>query len=170
MQTYTHLAIGALVGTIAAPHDRVVQIASAVGSIAPDVMLVPKYFYDKVRGHQPFAHLSKGTVLFIEVLNSMPLWLGLGVISSLFMPSWAQSAHACFFVNVMLHLFIDRLTHSGKEFEETDPGGLWPLPMKLDIGIWEYRYAHGTLKPKPFEALVLIICLVVTFLVSEIIE
>lgn len=166
MQTLTHLAIGALVGTIVAPNDRTLQIASAAGAIAPDILLVPKFCYDKFRGRQPFAHQSKGTVLFIQILNSIPLWLAVGMISSIIMSNWAQWAHPYFFMNALIHLFIDQLTHSGKEFEKTDPGGLWPLPMRLNIGIWEYRYAHGVLKLKPFELAILISSVIVVVILQ----
>ena len=171
MQIYTHLVIGASTGALLYPDNPTAQAVCIIGAVTPDVILGPKFVLDKLRGKQAFVEQSAGLLQAIEVVNSIPYGLLGCLLACLFtlkFPSltlwtvrvaWLPLA---FFASYTGHLVIDALTHSGKEYRDTDPSYLyfWPFwcpKVKLGnvIGIWEYRYGHGILKPKPAETLIL---------------
>lgn len=161
MQTYTHAAIGALVGTAVFPESYMAQLACVTGAVAPDVALAPKFALDKLRGKQAFAEQSQTDLLVKELSHSFFVWLGLWLLGWWMLPRtpwwpWAIFTGIC--LGGLSHLVVDALTHCAPRFRDTDQGLLWPFRTKLGgiVGVWEYRYDHGVLMPKPFEALVLV--------------
>lgn len=175
MQTYTHLGIGAFVGAWVAPGDYVAQFACMVGAVAPDLILVPKFILDKLAGKQPFEEQSDSLLLAKEITNSIPMFslvfaflFLIEICHSwlvLFFSEWillGASWSFAFILNYLIHLCIDLPTHCGKEYKDTDPSFFWPFKVELDLGIWEYRYGPGVLKPKPFEALVFALTVLAT--------
>jgi hypothetical protein len=162
MQTYTHAAIGILAGVIIFPHDYFRQSVCAIGAIAPDVILVPKFIFDKLSGKQVLAKQSKRLLVAKEIVNSIPLFLMLylGWFLLAKITAWYELLTMSFLFNYLVHLFIDAFTHGDKKYYDSDPTFLWPWKKRLAIASWEYRYDFGVLRPKPFELILLIILII----------
>ncbi|MFH1523288.1 MAG: hypothetical protein ABIE43_05765 [Patescibacteria group bacterium] len=127
-------------------------ISFLIGSVAPDIIFIPKLLLDKIKNKKPFVDQSKMFSLLCEIASSLPLWVLLTRILSynftLFILFLAGSTH----------LLIDILTHSEKKYKKTDPSYIWPIypyltNYKLN-GAWEYRYDYGVLVPKPLESII----------------
>lgn len=156
MQTYTHLLIGAAVGALLYPNQALAPAAFTAGSIAPDIALIPLFVYDKIRHKQALADQDQFTMIAKEISHSLPITAILAVILSQSNDDFIKLL-AIFFAGMALHIMIDSLTHCGERFRDTDQSCVWPIPgLKLGawVGLWEYRYDHGVLKPKPLEAIV----------------
>lgn len=158
MQTYTHLSVGCLLGALCFPRNHWAQAAFVAGSIAPDVVSAAKFALDKSHGIQPFSHESKGLLILTEISHSIPIWLFLGWLAQAACP-WllVKSLVNAFWLGDLSHLAIDALTHANNK--EWTVGMLWPIPGHLPgwIGVWEYRYGNGILRPKPVEAVILVL-------------
>jgi membrane-bound metal-dependent hydrolase YbcI (DUF457 family) len=148
VQTYTHLAIGAFVGTLLYPHQPLMELAVAAGAIAPDLVMVPQFIFDKMSGREPLAKQSPILKILLGPSHSIPTWAGLAAIGFYFSPLlWAFAIGGLF-----CHIAIDLFTHGDPRLNFQDPPYLWPLPNTIHIGRWDYRIENGRLWPlKPFE-------------------
>lgn len=164
MQTYTHLVIGAVTGQVMFPENYPAQAACVVGAGATDALAVLKMVSDKVRGEKPFSKCSPAFQLGQQIINSVLVW---GT------PAWLLHSNPvlfAFFLSGAINVFVDSLTHGRKRdmrFRDTEQSYLWPLPVKLGriVGLWEYRYDHGVLTPKPLEGVILVaLCAVAVYL------
>lgn len=163
MQTYTHFLVGGALGCSLFPTSTLAQFSCACGGVVPDLVLLPKYVLDRIRGRQAFTEQSSWLLLIKELSHSIPFWGVLWLICWYFVAGAAPLVWKignAFLLGFLSHLIIDALTHCGEKFRSTDQGMLWPLKLKLGalVGLWEYRYDHGVLKPKLFELCVDICC------------
>lgn len=153
MQTYTHFAIGSLMAVACYPDNLWGQAAVVAGSVASDFVPAVKYALDKSRDIRPFSHESKRLMILTEISHSLLIWLFLGWLAQAVCP-WllAKLLVNAFWLGGLSHLAIDALTHADNK--NWTVGMLWPIPGHLPgwIGIWEYRYGNGILRPKPPEA------------------
>ena len=158
MQTYSHAAIGAALGALVFPDNASAQATCIAASVAVDFPMAYQYAQDNFHSRQPLMHPSCGVLEVNEASHSLPLWLLLG-LCSLFLPDMFKWTA----IGGMAHVIIDVLTHGKGKREQrpfwlTDVTFMWPLPLDLRLlGVWEYRYGHGILRPKPLELLVLLI-------------
>lgn len=162
MQTVTHLAIGAFIGAAAFRHQPLAQLACVAASVGPDVVMMPLFALDKLRGRKPL--LKQGPLLLVLKELSHSLFLAL-----LCLLAGAQSGQVlvtAFAVGWLAHIVIDVLTHADPEFQALgDPHYIWPVGSLRGFGIWEYRIATGQLWPlKPTERRVLIGCTILTLI------
>jgi membrane-bound metal-dependent hydrolase YbcI (DUF457 family) len=163
MQTYTHGFFGMAGGALLFPNNPIVQIAFIAGSVAPDLVMIPKFVLDKVRGRPPMEEQSDTLMLLKNVSHSIPLWLVGLVVGWLYQPSMlAMLLFACA-LGGLIHPLIDRPTHCDPEYRDTENTYLWPLPFDLNdikwLSLWEYRSRHGDLWPKWQEAVVCLLLL-----------
>ncbi len=152
MQTYTHLLVGAVVGGVAFPGEPLAQVACAAGAALPDVVQMPLYAVDKLLGRTPLASVPPSVLRLKDAAHSLLVWLALLAVS--FGVGWLPFTTFCW--GGLTHPPLDALTHKDPEYWSTDAGFLWPLRVRLAryTGVWDYRIAHGVLRPKPFEAAV----------------
>ena len=155
MQTYTHLNLGLLMGVILFPDSHLGQGIVAAGSLFPDVPNAIKMVMDKARGKKPFADLDRSMVTN-NVAHSFFVWM---VIIGACVFFAKEILPLC--IGALLHLVVDRLTHKDKQFAKTDQKLFWPLKITTK-GVWEYRYDHGVLRPKPFELAINIVAIITT--------
>ena len=148
MQTYTHLLFGVAAGRLLLPSDTGGQLLAVAGSIAPDLVMIPSYALDVLRGRTPMKVQSPRLIALKELSHSLPFWVMAALVSAGL--DWHYNLVFC--LGVVFHILIDALTHV--EIGPADPSLLWPLPINLVVytGVWEYRYGPGILRPKPFEA------------------
>jgi membrane-bound metal-dependent hydrolase YbcI (DUF457 family) len=159
MQTYTHAWIGGAVGVILFPNNIAGQIACVAGSILPDVVMIPQFLWDKVNGRQPLKTQSSFLMSLKEIAHSLPIWSILTIVGATILSTY----DILFAIGVggLLHVFIDIITHGtgpkeNRPYWDTDVKFMWPTRTDLrPLGLWEYRYGHGVLAPKPFEFFVL---------------
>lgn len=157
MQTYTHLLVGAVIGTACYPNDIRAQMLCVAGSAVPDVPATLQFVLDKISRRPPLEkeplYLQPGKEFAHSlVVAGALLWFG-NEANTLLPEIWVIA----FSIGMFSHILIDMLTHKAECYRETDCGYLWPIPLKIRIAIWEYRYGTGILKPKPFEACCLIV-------------
>jgi len=154
--------MGAALGQCLFPHSPLCQGLTILGSIEPDLVLVPKFAIDKLRGRQPFATQSSKLMLLKELSHSLPINTLLLIVGL----AMGWTAIEAFFVGTGVHILVDALTHCGIEYRDTDQSCVWPFQNRLSklgamIGIWEYRYAPGVLIPKPAEAVILTVMIAI---------
>lgn len=163
MQTYTHALIGGALGAMI--FDSVPkQVVLIVGSVLPDLVMVPLFILDKIKGRKALAEQGYLTRNSKEISHSLPLSLFCLLSTGLFSWNTYTDLLAVFFMAMATHIVMDGLTHCGEKYKTTDQSCLWPWKSpKLGsiCGIWEYRYDHGVLKPKPLE---LLICVIATLI------
>ncbi len=155
MQTYTHVPIGFIVGSLVFPHDLIAQGAVVAGSIVPDIPAAWKMFHDLRKKEKPFEKWGLGERFIFEVGNSIVVYVLFALLSF-----WVSIPLFAFFFGCAVHIVIDILTHGGVEFHGTEPSYAWPFSIHLSekFGIYEYRVAPGVLwPPKPLEYAILII-------------
>ncbi len=150
VQTYTHLLLGVAGGIALFPDSRVEQIAFTVGSVLADTEAARIMIIDVLKKRAPFAQQSEFSKGIVEWWHSLLLWVAI-TVTALVVPS---NGLLPFALGGIIHVVIDIFTHSGEGKYESDPTFLYPLRWRLNLCIWEYRYDHGVLMPKPFEALV----------------
>lgn len=154
MQTYTHLLMGAAAGAVLYPGNLKAQGAIIVGSVLPDLTMIPSYIMDVLKGRIPMAQQGKGTVLAKEIGHSILITLPLFLLSN--------GSVKALFLGILLHIVIDILTHG--DIGKADQTFVWPLqrwlsnPAKI-FAVWDYRRGPGILIPKPFEIGFCIICI-----------
>lgn len=160
MQTYTHAFFGVAAGNILFPDNYLAQGVFVAGSVLPDVPDAIKMAIDKVKGKKPFTDLKK-SLLAGDIAHSLFVWLAMVVVYVAIVVAgqsgWESLYPFCypFCVGGLLHWSIDMLTHAEERFKKTDNKLFWPIGV-VTKGVWEYRYDHGILRPKPFE---LFVCL-----------
>jgi len=150
MQTYTHALAGTAAGISFFPDNHFAQAACVVGSIAPDVISALQLFTDKLQRRKDFSEETKKRIFLRSISHSFWLLLGVIVAGAL----TGNDIVIAFCAGAGSHLVIDMLTHKGKEYQPTDQKFFWPL--NVNLGLWEYRYGQGVLRPKSFE---LVVCL-----------
>lgn len=168
MQTYTHLVIGGALGAWLFPNSWSAQAACVGAAVLPDLVMIPVFLKDKLAGRQPMQNQSSALMVLKEIGHSLLLWLGLLIcswgwyeVSDTQLSLWLLAAA----VSGVSHVAIDIFTHGrgpkpARPYWETDLKFLWPTKIDLrPMGLWEYRYGHGILRPKPFEAVVLVLAL-----------
>jgi len=137
------------------------QITCIVGSVAPDLVMVPSFFLDRLAGKQALAQQGRVLRLMKNLSHSFVLW-GLVVAIDLHLwqslPAYLATAVLALGVGGVSHMTIDLFTHGNNRLNQMDALYLWPLQRQpFNIGSWDYRYDHGVLKPKPLERMVLIV-------------
>lgn len=166
MQTYTHLLLGTAMGKTLFHDEPMVNIVMIMaGSVLPDFVAIAKYVIDRMRGAPPLAKQGRKLLLIQEISNSIFLW-GLGLVVTLYFSS--NQFVTLLIASYVTHLIIDRLTHGGKEYMETDPSFMWPLPGKVlrGFGVLEYRYGHAVLWPvKWWEGIVNMVAILLIILI-----
>lgn len=124
MQTYSHLILGA---TIAAWCGKGldVQASCAFGSIVPDMVMVPAFILDKLKGRTPLKELTPRLIALIEASHSLFLWFG-ALVLCIFAPQvlWWLA------LGGFLHVCVDLFSHNDPKFS-MKCGFLWPLPFRL---------------------------------------
>ncbi len=151
--------MGFAIGAALFPSDPGAVVVCMAAGALPDLTMVPQYRIDMGRDIQPMTNQSRSTDIAKNIGHSTPLWL-LVVITAILLPHPLIIAFAA---GGFVHVVVDILTHAGMEYRATEATFLWPLPRKYNLnwlGIWEYRYGHGILYPKPFEFAVLVFCLI----------
>lgn len=163
MQTFTHLPIGTLIGALAFPDQPLAQIACVVAAVGPDIVMVPTFALDKLRGKQPLANQSRFVIVAKELSHSLLLAIACVVLGLLL----DQSLITAFGIGWVSHVAVDILTHGDPYFQSYgDPHYTWPFGSLRRWGIWDYRIRVGQLWPlKPIELYILITCSAVTLLV-----
>lgn len=175
VQTYTHLLIGGAIGAVWFREDPAAQASLVIGSCAPDLVMVPSFLLDKVRGRVPLKEQGPAVIAMKKASHSIPLSLFFWLF-----PWPLQQSLGIFFAAVFLHACIDELTHGIGAAKICDESCFWPFTLEFEglrqkIGIWEYRYGPGVLRPKPLEAFICLVLLVIwlpglfrtTFLVAS---
>ncbi len=184
--TLTHLLVGVPVGWTFGwtffPDTYYLGILFCAGaSIAPDLVMVPQFAFDRFRGRKALKKQSSTMMFWKEVGHSLPLW-GTFTLVALFLPLWILSAA----IGGLLHAVIDVPTH-GKgtrkdrqdpenpdiNFWDTDATYMWPTRMDLrPFGLCEYRRGTGNLKPKWPELVIdlLLLAWIGVLVLSEILE
>lgn len=157
MQTYTHGAMGLIAGAMLYHNHPLAQAALVVGSIAPDLVMVPLFVLDKLQGRQPLANQGPWTITMKEISHSLPLAIILTI-----QPWWLAGKFIG--VGMMVHTIIDGFTHGDNN--KTDQSCLWPCHNHLPklgtiVGFWNYSYGPGILRPKPAEAMIDLICIAI---------
>lgn len=162
MQTYTHALIGTCLAATAFDTSLVTAAACCLGSVLPDVVQMPKYALDKLKGKKPLEHVSSNLLLLKNIAHSLFFWLT-GLILAL---ATDTTLMAALFLGGLAHVIVDALTHCDPHYEY-DAGFLWPLDIKLATytGIWDYRIGQGVLRPKLPEAIVDALALLIIVLV-----
>ncbi|MBU3901028.1 hypothetical protein KKF25_00025 [Patescibacteria group bacterium] len=122
------MAVGLAASQLLFPGNNVAQATMVAATVVPDVPAAIQFALDVLKKKRPLVEQSKRFVMVQEVVHSLIVWLAV-----LMLPFPV-------FCGVYSHLFLDFISHSGKEFEKTDPGMLWPIPVKLR-GLFEYRTA-----------------------------
>jgi membrane-bound metal-dependent hydrolase YbcI (DUF457 family) len=165
VQTYTHVAIGVAAAEVCFPGNRMAEAVCIIASAVPDLTMVPQYGFDLLAGRQPMTQQSSRLMLAKEIGHSLPLWALLGLIGT-FLPLALGLVVLASAAGGFLHIVVDILTHGtgpkeNRPYWNTDTKFMWPTPYDLrPFGVWEYRIDYGTLRPKPFEACVLLFCVV----------
>jgi hypothetical protein len=137
-----------------------VIIIGILGGIAPDMVMVPIFVWDKfVRKIQPMTDQGPVTMFLKEVTHSVFTWSVAGFLWSIFFP--AGEIKVLGFVFVLCALFAgvipDIYTHTEERFLETDPTFIFPVSRLIGKRLrsrkpaWEYRKAHGDLGMKEWE-------------------
>lgn len=135
------------------------------GAVAPDVVMVPMFIWDKVKGRQPMTNEGPITYVLKELSHSLPLWIALFLFAWLTLPEGVLRDLSLVFVvcGLFAGVLPDIPTHSEERFRRTDCTFLYPLNdvFKKLFGFsalrwpnekWEYRFDHGVLWPlKPWE-------------------
>lgn len=120
-----------ILGKVFFPDNYYYQLFTVAGSVFPDVSSMVMFVVDKAKGRPPLQKQSQVLVHFNDALHSYLLWL---------FSLW----HFPLFLGIYSHLWICHISHCEKKYQETDPGMLWPLPIKLR-GLFEYRDDYGKL-------------------------
>lgn len=174
MQTYTHLAIGAALGTLAYRNDPLAQLCCVIGAGGSDVGFALEFAAHKFKGLAPMKQKRPRWLREIgEAAHSLPLWFAVLVAIWFSADTRLFVLALAFEVGWISHIVVDVLTHGGgkdgKKFSETDVTFMWPLnhiSERADLrplAIAEYRIDHGVLWPlKPFEQNTLLACVAVT--------
>ena len=150
MQTYSHALFGACLGAYFFPQDHLSQAACVFGSVLPDVVQIPAYIVDRLRGMKPLLNVSDTIVLLKNITHSIVLWsAGLLAVFTVEEPFVLG-----FVLGGLTHALTDALTHCDPKYQH-DAGFLWPSSTDLSryTGIWDYRIDHGVLRPKLPEAI-----------------
>ena len=69
MQTYTHVALGAVFGTLVFLGNHMAQAACIIASAVPDLTMVPQYALDLLAKRQPMTKQSSGLMTTKEKIN-----------------------------------------------------------------------------------------------------
>lgn len=161
MQTYTHLGIGIILGKILFPDNWILQGFCAFGAIMPDIPAAIELILNKIKGVKPFAESSENFYLIEDVSHSSSLCTSYFFIAHMLFNIYFISG----VIGISSHIIIDILTHNGKKFYHKTSNILLLSAFELSkyIGIWDYRYDFGVLWPKPFEAIVDAIMIVIIY-------
>jgi membrane-bound metal-dependent hydrolase YbcI (DUF457 family) len=167
VQTYTHGVIGVALGLLIFPQQPLAQLAFAVGAMTPDVVMIPAFALDRLKGRQ--ALVAQGPLLRLakNLSHSVLLWallLAFVWYARSVVPLWAAQMFIPFALGGLSHMAVDVFTHGDARLNRQDSLYFWPLQSRpFNIGTWDYRYDHGVLWPlKPFELGVFILCGAVT--------
>lgn len=147
--------------------------AGIVGAVAPDLVMVPMFVMDKIRGRQPMTEQGPVIMALKELSHSIPIW-SMMLFVTLFIPrSIYSQVMSMFMVSGLLGgILPDIPTHSEEKYKDTDCTFLYPFNgfFKWMRGVdrirwpndtWEYRYGHGVLWPlKPFELWINVILII----------
>lgn len=163
MQTYTHLAMGTALGLGLCPDQPLAIAALMVGSIAPDLSMVPAFMWDKLHGRQPLAVQTAMTMFLKNIGHNVAIW-GMAVAAGTLMPASIFAIFLAFGLGGMIHILLDMFSHNDPKFRETEAKYLWPITNEhIGIGSWDYRRGAGILWPPKWpEELVLIVSVLVT--------
>jgi len=144
VQTYTHLTVGLVASQLIFPGDNVAQVVMVAATVVPDIPAAMQFAVDILKKKRPLAEQSKELVLVNSIFHSFVifffLWSSIGVLCMAGALPLSPVLLLAAPLGQFFHLCLDGLSHSGKEFEKTDPGMLWPLPWKVR-GLFEYRTA-----------------------------
>ena len=161
MQTYTHGLIGLAAGTALFPTNPLLQGACAVGSMLPDLFIVPFWIDDVSHGKKPSEHQDRFERTVNEISHSLPLFLvflactvALGKYGVL--PESVWYPLAVLEGGMLGHLFVDMFTHGNFEgkYDKVEKSMMWPFTrphLSATFSFWDYRYDHGSIRPKPVE-------------------
>jgi hypothetical protein len=174
MQTYTHVLMGGVIAAIFFRDNTLAQVGCIVASAVPDLTMVPQYLKDLVAKRQPMTQQSDKLILWKEIGHSFLLWFLLTVLGATLLAKFGPTLLATA-LGGLTHTIVDILTHGtgpreNRPYWDTDVKFMWPTSMDLrPLGVWEYRIAHGVLRPKPVEAMVDVLCLgiIVWFLLLD---
>jgi membrane-bound metal-dependent hydrolase YbcI (DUF457 family) len=129
MQTYVHLAMGMALSQVLFPNNLWTFGATVFGSVGPDIYaawVFKRHSFKKGKARSEFSNISKGTRRAQEIINSLPIWIGLmGKIASYFPITFPL------FAGYISHLWVDLFTHNREDCREVDPTWVWPLPISL---------------------------------------
>ena len=164
MQTYTHAAVGGVLGITLFPDKPLAQAVCIITSMVPDLVMVPQFIFDRLAGREALKVQSKRMMLMKEIGHSLVVWIVLGTIGIMVLPLALQPIGLAATLGGFFHGFVDVFTHGKgpqeqRPFWDTDLTSMWPLPVDLrPWGIWEYRHTPPDLVPKPPEVVVLLAC------------
>lgn len=164
MQTYTPALVGGVIGVLSNPNSLSAQLSCALTACGPDLVMVPRFLVDKRKGKLPLANPSSDLRLAYEITHSLPIWILLCSTLSFFVS--VNNLSLSLSLSWLSHLIIDALTHCDSRFAKNDQTMLWPLKTQLGtvVGIWDYRYDYGILRPKPFETLIDLVAVLIIIL------
>ena len=128
MQTYTHLAVGLALSQFF-PNNTAKLVVIGITTL-PDIPLYYEFAKDRLQGRPPFSKMSPGFKTINEAFHSLVMWFP----TIFFLPA---------FIGVYSHLILDVISH--RDWPETFPGWLWPVPYKLKAALFEYRTEIGKL-------------------------
>ncbi len=161
MQTYTHLAMGAALGLGLCPDQPLATVAFMVGSVAPDLSMVPAFIWDKLHGRQPLAVQTPMTMFLKNIGHHVGVW-GIIAATASIVPTSLAAVVLAFGLGGLIHIFVDMPSHNNPKFADTDASYLWPAKNPR-FGSWDYRRGHGVLWPPKWpEGLVLIVSVLAT--------
>ncbi|KKS37680.1 MAG: hypothetical protein UU98_C0012G0027 [Parcubacteria group bacterium GW2011_GWD2_42_14] len=135
-------------------------VAGMLGAIAPDMIMVPQYVWDKfVKKIQPMTEEGPVTMFLKEVTHSIYTWPVVGLLWSLYFPDGETRVLGSifFFCALLAGVVPDIFTHTEERYLKTDPTFLFPLSKLFRIRLrsrnqkFEYRKAHGDLSMKEWE-------------------
>ncbi|KKS86218.1 MAG: hypothetical protein UV60_C0002G0023 [Parcubacteria group bacterium GW2011_GWA2_43_11] len=135
-------------------------VAGMLGAIAPDMVMVPEFFWDKyVKKIQPMTQEGPITMFLKEVSHSLFTWLIAGLLWSMFFPAGEMKVFGFVFLICALFAGVvpDIYTHTDPRFLKTDPTFIYPIShitrkrLRYKNPKREYRKAHGDLSMKEWE-------------------
>lgn len=173
MQTYTHLAVGGLIGLNLFPDNHYAILTCTIGAGLPDAPLSIEAIFDTIQGRKWFSTGGPGTKRFLvkEVGHSIPLlllaWWGVSYLE----PGFVKEIVLALVYGIGSHLALDTLTHASPEFQPIQQTLMWPLPIRLSglVGIWDYRWPGGKTELKPRWQEVVFLLLVITLIILHLI-
>ncbi|MFH1551482.1 MAG: hypothetical protein ABIC36_01210 [bacterium] len=126
MQSYTHVAISAIIARLIYQENILCQISLVAGAVVVDIPWNAQWVLDKIKKRPPFMENNKVLKKLADAFHSLLL---LPILIFFYIP---------FFIGAYTHVLVDIISHKDEKKAGEYPGWLYPLPYKLRIGLFDY--------------------------------